>query len=341
MTTIECIYCREWKSHSAYAKVEHVIPQAFGRFQNNFTLLRLVCDACNQWFGDNLDLALARDTFEGQSRVDFGIIEAQEFKPAGRRSRIRVKIAEGELAGAYAYRDYSVIDKCVTLKPVPQVGFRITKSARYVYFPIDQLPDCQKLELLGLDVEHPEAIKAFNVDAAQLSDEFARRGIPFRCTGGGVPTADASPFLCEVEGLIDLSIQRGAAKIAFNYLAYCEGGDFVRQACFDQIRKFVRYGDRPSYPLVIAKDEAILADEGVEGQRRLGHLITINWASDGFSIVAQVSLCNWLKYSICLARDYRGERQEIARGHFFNLGDGTILLLGTGSRTQGGCTQKA
>lgn len=340
MTTIECIYCREGKSHSAYAKVEHVMPQAFGRFQNNFTLLRLVCDACNQWFGDNLDLALARDTFEGQSRVDFGIIDAEEFKPAGRGSRIRVKIAEGELAGAYAYRDYSVTDGCVTLKPVPQVAFRIKKSGQYVYFPIDQLPERHELEALGLDMKHPEAIKAFNVDVAQLSNELARRGLPFRCTGSGVPAADASPLLCEVEGLIDLLIHRGAAKIAFNYLACWKGGEFVRQGCFDQIRKFVRYGDRPSYPLVIAKDEPILADEDVEGRRRLGHLVTINWASDGVSIVAQVSLCNWLKYSICLARDYRGERREIARGHFFNLGDGTILQLGTASSAQGECAQE-
>lgn len=38
-TTIECIYCREDKPESAYTKVEHVLPQSFGRFRDdNMTL---------------------------------------------------------------------------------------------------------------------------------------------------------------------------------------------------------------------------------------------------------------------------------------------------------------
>jgi HNH endonuclease len=69
---IQCIYCKEDKPASAYKKVEHVIPQSFGKFINNFTLRQLVCDACNQFFGDRVELALARDTLEGQSRSGFG-----------------------------------------------------------------------------------------------------------------------------------------------------------------------------------------------------------------------------------------------------------------------------
>ena len=77
LSVIECIYCREKQPTSAYAKAEHVIPQSFGKFRNNLTLRHLVCDACNQFFGDNVGLARARDTLEGQSRVDFGVKRAE------------------------------------------------------------------------------------------------------------------------------------------------------------------------------------------------------------------------------------------------------------------------
>jgi hypothetical protein len=72
--------------------------------------------------------------------------------------------------------------------------------------------------------------------------------------------------------------------------------------------------------------DSVLADE--TDKRRLGHAVTLNWPSDGVSIVAQLSLLAWFKYSVCLAREYDGERREISRGHFFNIADGEILKLG-------------
>ena len=131
----------------------------------------------------------------------------------------------------------------------------------------------------------------------------------------------------EVQGTIDDTICRGTAKIAFNYLARWECGEFVRQPSFDQIRNFVRHGLQAPYPIVKITQRPILADEGI--RRRAGHLVTIAWAADRVSIVAQVSLLNVFTYSICLAKNYEGERREITRGHFFNVADGSILELGT------------
>ncbi len=39
MTEIECIYCKQTKPKSDYSKKEHVIPQSFGMFTNNFDTL--------------------------------------------------------------------------------------------------------------------------------------------------------------------------------------------------------------------------------------------------------------------------------------------------------------
>ena len=323
--TIECVYCREEKPASAYTKAEHVLPQSFGKFKHNFTLIRLVCDACNQFFGDNIELLLARDTLEGQSRGDFGVKKAKNFKSPGHQSRIRIKIAEGSFKGAYAFRDFSEVDGSVTLQPVPQIGFPQRESAGYKYFPLDELLDKKQLEELGLDLNPSKGIRAIGIGREELSKRLADKGISFLHTGE--VHDESTSMLCEVQGTIDNTILRGVAKIAFNYLTYWEKDDFVRQASFDHIRSFVRYGAQVEYPLVKISQQPILSDEGV--RRRVGHLVTVAWAADEVSILAQVSLLNWLTYLVCLARNYEGEKRKLTRGHFFNVADGSILELGT------------
>jgi hypothetical protein len=65
-----CIYCKINKK--SFNKREHVIPQAFGRFQpKNFILNdrkkkdKKVCDDCNAKFGRELEEYLAKDSYEG------------------------------------------------------------------------------------------------------------------------------------------------------------------------------------------------------------------------------------------------------------------------------------
>ena len=77
---MKCIYCLEDKPQLFFSGVEHVIPQSFGVFRNNFTLVTIVCDACNKYFGDNLDIALARDTYEGGLRFEHNVTDPKDFK---------------------------------------------------------------------------------------------------------------------------------------------------------------------------------------------------------------------------------------------------------------------
>jgi len=55
---MKCIYCVEDKPLTSFIKTEHVMPQSFGLFTNNFTL-KIVCDDCNKYFGDNLEIPMA------------------------------------------------------------------------------------------------------------------------------------------------------------------------------------------------------------------------------------------------------------------------------------------
>lgn len=64
-----CIYCR---ATGAPFSRDHVIPEAFGKFENNF-VLTCVCSECNQFFGDELELVLGRNSREAILRLHHGV----------------------------------------------------------------------------------------------------------------------------------------------------------------------------------------------------------------------------------------------------------------------------
>ena len=332
---MKCIYCIEEKPLTSFTKVEHVILQSFGLFANNFTLINIVCDDCNQYFGDCLEIAMARDTLEGASRFKFGLKTPKEFKSLGKQSRIMIKIAEGECKGAYAYREYSEKQGRIVIKPIPQIGFLKKEPAEYEYYLLDQIPHKNDLDKDGFDTKRPRALKALGVDVDTARQVLAEKGIKFEYEGEAGPSENPQEdWLCKVDALIDSTIFRAVAKIAFNYLAFGEGRDFLLDKSFDSSRNFIRHGKKADYPIAIVDNTPILADEPVEGLRRLGHIVTVNWAADRISIVSQVSLFNDATYRVSLATNFSGARRNIRRGHFFNLNSGEILDLEAGSASR-------
>jgi len=287
-----------------------------------------VCDDCNQYFGDNLEIVMARDTFEGASRFEFGLKNPKEFKSLGKRSRMTIKIVEGDFRGAYAYKEYSKEQDRIVIKPVPQIGFLKNEPAEYEYYLLDQIPHKSYLDKNGFDMKHPRAIRVFGIDVDTVRKILSEKGIKFEYQGEKGPSENLNgDWLCEVEGLIDSTIFRTVAKIAFNYLACWEGRDFLLNQHFDPTRRFIRYGRQPNYPLVRIDENPILGDEPVVGRRRLGHIVTVNWAADGVSIVSHISLFNWASYRISLATNLLNKQRNIRRGHFFNVNSRGILDL--------------
>ncbi len=55
-----CIWCQQEKPLTAF-NVEHVLPQSFGTFEQNFTLVGIVCEETNSFFARELEPALAKD----------------------------------------------------------------------------------------------------------------------------------------------------------------------------------------------------------------------------------------------------------------------------------------
>ncbi len=89
-----CIYCPQ-TDRSRFRGVEHVIPQAFGRFGSETPTLDCVCDDCNAYFGRELDQLLARETYEGISRYSRG----QFSRDARPQKRVSLSLADPAEAG--------------------------------------------------------------------------------------------------------------------------------------------------------------------------------------------------------------------------------------------------
>ncbi len=329
---MKCIYCLEDKPNNFFEKTEHVLSQSFGKFKNNLTLNKIVCDECNEYFGNNLEISLSRDTLEGMSRFEHKVKNKHEFKSPGKKSRINIKVDEGPFKGAYAYREYSDLEDKIIIKPIPQVGFKKADDPNYVYFPLDEIPDKQYLEK-HFSLKAPKSITVIGCTADQAQKHLSEKNISLSSNPDGEfsPSENPSDWGCVVTSKIDQIIFRSIAKIAFNYLTYWAerdiGLDFVFDSSFNPIRRYIRFGEEISFPFVVIIEKAIMFDEPIEGKRRLGHLITLGWSDNKLSIASNVSLFNFNTYSVLLAKDYKGKSFNLHKGNIFNIADNEILEL--------------
>ncbi len=325
---MKCIYCLEDKPNNFFEKTEHVLSQSFGKFKNNLTLNKIVCDECNEYFGNNLEISLGRDTLEGMSRFEHKVKNKHEFKSPGKKSRINIKVDEGPFKGAYAYREYSDSEDKIIIKPVPQVGFKKIDGADYVYFPLDEIPDKQYLEK-HFSLKAPKSITTLGCTAEDAQNHLSKKNISLSSNPDGEFSYSKNPpdWGCVVTSKIDQIIFRAIAKIAFNYLTYWAGRDFVVDSPFNHIRRYVRFGEEISFPFVVIIEKAIMFDEPMVGKRRLGHLITLGWSDNKLSITSNISLFNFNNYSVLLAKDYKGKSFNLSKGNFFNIADNEILEI--------------
>ncbi len=328
MMEIQCVYCLQTKPLSSYSNREHVLLQSFGLFHNNFTLDQEVCDDCNRFFGDNLEIDLARDTFEGLSRFNYGVKKNSEYKSLGHRSRLVIKVAEGQFKGAHVYLEYSQDSDALMIRPIKQIGFRRAGDSEYTYFLIEKIPSKPELDEQEFDLTIRNAVIALGMSSDEAKEILATKGVILKSWGDAESLEPSQgAWNVEVTASIDSTLFRAIAKIAFNYFVYWEGPDLARLAEFNAIRSYIRYGIQPPYRLVGILERPILADEAVVGPRRLGHLVTINWSRDHKSIVSMVSLLNLNTYSVSLARDFVRDVESLPKGHFFDTVNQQILPL--------------
>ena len=134
----ECIYCRSMNGSLGFRRPEHVIPRAFGRFEHNLTIFS-VCEECNQWFGDNLEVSFNRNSGEALMRLLSGVKPAREAQQIG-GDRLDVAAGEGgKFAGAKSYFKPHTDGSTVVASFAPHVGFAPSEHDQPVLFTETEL----------------------------------------------------------------------------------------------------------------------------------------------------------------------------------------------------------
>ena len=311
----KCFYCLKLLPIKAFTK-EHVLPQAFGTFENNLTLVNSVCRDCNQFFGDYLEPILAEGSFEAVRRLDYKIKPAKNAKYL-RKERVQFSLSEGNWENLILRLENDGDDLLVS--PVPQVKFGKNDGSGWIHFTESELEEFSGP--FPAEVNTKEIILIFDTEdtKTRLIQILSKHGIDYRENDSGFLSHEkVKEGWVKVETQIDDTILRCMAKIAFNYLAKTAGADLTQKEDFNSIRSYIRYGTRPNYQFFYISNYSILAYDTLEYRQTNGHLVTVNWSPDGYDIVSQVSLFNHRTFHFRLARGFSGIWRNIRSGHHFN-----------------------
>jgi hypothetical protein len=134
-----CIWCTLEKGLAAF-NVEHVMPRSFGLFEDNPTLVHVVCKDCNDFFAKQLEPSLAKDSLEGFDRFRYGLKPPQEFSSLGPRSTTRIQLVDGPFAGAWAF---TVKGDSRAMEPFPQIGFARSADGPFEWHMLDAVPSLE------------------------------------------------------------------------------------------------------------------------------------------------------------------------------------------------------
>jgi hypothetical protein len=317
---MKCIYCLEEKTKSAFKKREHIIPQCFGKFDSNLVLKQVVCDQCNQFFGDKIELFWGRDSFESIERLRHGINSKASLN---KKIRIKSKICAGSLQGVIVEPIATGNSGRILVEKQMQVGFYNRKKKEYDFFKIDQIPSKEELENEGYQIREKQVrLIAKDDELSILVDMLQQKGITFRKNYEKIiEPVDSEEVQINTELILDKVIMRGICKIAFNYLAYVAGKEFCYLECFDGIRNFIRYNMGEFKNFIAFNQPPILyEDQFFEkyGMRVTeGHLININLQDK--SIISQISLFNMNTFGVLICDSYNGLWIPIKSGHHFDV----------------------
>jgi hypothetical protein len=315
----ECIYCRTITDAEAFGRPEHVIPKAFGHFQANLTIF-CVCEGCNQWFGDHLEVSFSRNSGEALMRLMSGLKPHSEASDVGgHRIELTAGAGSTRFVGAKSYFTQSADGTKLVAAFVPQVGFAPTESDEPILFA--------ESALTREIVEQYASYECLII--GETEDDYERLSATLRelgCRADSVlwwHTNPSLPLVLEplnVNYRLDDVVFRTIGKIAFNYLAVATDATFCLQSDLDPFRRFVRYGEGDWRSFIAISQEPLLFDERRSGVRQTrGHLLAVTWPVGNESPTASVHLLNDIHYHVRFAHRVHALWRDLRLGHHFDV----------------------
>jgi len=314
---IRCVYCLESKPPEQFNR-DHVMPELLGTFRNNLVLHEIVCTDCNGTLGKQTETVLGRGSFEGYVRFDQGVVKDPNSARRFMRARVPIRLARGtDRAGL---RVEVVADRGVRYRPAPQISVQHRLESAPRYLIIEEFLAASDSEIVGCEIH------VITEEGGAEHDHLVR------IVKQRVPDFEAPPpriekatrqLVLEFTHILDHALTRAFAKIAFNYLAYVAGSEFVLQRDFDEVRRFIRWSEGGPNHFVQVNDEPILAEESSHRRLQRHHLLTVQWEGRHRHgqdwIHARVAPFNLLTYHVRLCGPFRGIWRDINSGHRFDL----------------------
>lgn len=318
MCARQCIYCLKFEPEVSFTKKAHVIPESFGgTLQINANGLE--CDACNQFFGDQPERVLARDTLEAHLRVTFGIKSPEDFKSMGPNSRITTRCPSGPYKGAFCYLRYVPGSKVPARDQIPQVGLKRLDRAELDWFLPDDVPPRDALDANVYDLQGADSLHVLSDDPETILEALKSKGYVLKDPRPTRHRDAKGEFDAKVDIRIDRPVVRAIAKIAFSYLAAICGAEVALRSDFEPIRRFILHGEGDRIiDFVQGTRQSVLGDAVV-------HIVTIHFDQRDSRLYGHVSLFNSFKWRVLL-----GEGASFAlkpSGHVFDIGTRTITAL--------------
>ncbi len=296
------------------------MPQCFGKFTpDNLILYDHVCDECNGYFGQKLELFLGRDSYEAIERLRHGLKPKESLK---NRRRIRSKIIEGKWKNVIVTEKLHTDASNIGLEKAVQAGFFNTATNEYDFFEPKDIPNARELERRGYELKKKMvwlvAEESNELDC--LVDTLREKGVNIKPKDELIKeNIEGEEVKVETNITIDRVIIRAISKIAFNYLSYVAGKDFALHSEFNDVRRFVRYDEGDSRAFFTVTTSPVLYEDqklrkyGIKTTD--GHLIILEWK--GSDILCKVSLFNVNTYLVRLVAKFRGIWRPIKSGHHF------------------------
>ena len=203
-----------------------------GRFRGAITL-DCVCDACNNTLS-LIELTFGRDSVEGLYRFLFGAKDAGDSHQLG-SSRVAARFIEaGDPLNGAKIRPRASASGGVEFETPVQVLIRHPDHPEPVaMFEHEITTDALAPLLKGSEVF---ITTTDATEVARLMGRLQQCGFIF----DGEPQLEAvtprtaPEFVLRTDAIVDENIRRVIAKIAFNYLAFIAGPEFVLQREFDR-----------------------------------------------------------------------------------------------------------
>lgn len=318
-----CIYCG-FSSPEKFPR-EHVIPQAFGAFQNNLTL-GCVCADCNCYFGKHLELRFATESAESIVRYRHGL---RDIESAERTRTVRARAnIPGPIQGAKVLlRPDSSAKSGIENVYVAQVGIQNTNDAEPRWYTLQEL-DSGVMQTL----EPGARITYFFTSPEQeqkLRSRLRDLGLgPTEVIGRNTVLPNKN-FNTRVVCDFDFNMSRCVAKIAFNYLAHVlgENTDVLLRTDFDGVRKYVREGISPGYPVLSLSSKPNFNQDAGRPPFVNGHILAVGSDHATGRITCAISLFNAMSYLVLVCRKYEGLWFALWSAHAFDFDSGEVRPL--------------